>query len=222
MDAELERRARAHLDELRERLRERGFGGRVGFGARPAVLVVDFINGFTDERSPLAGDFSAELTATRRILDAARARGAPCVLSTTAFDPALAEAGVWGVKIPSNSWLVDGSEWVAADARLGQHPGDLTLVKKYASCFFGTDLASRLVSRGVDTLIVTGCTTSGCVRASAVDACSLGLRTIVVEDAVGDRAPLSHLTSLFDLEAKYADLASADAVVAYLEGASDR
>jgi maleamate amidohydrolase len=216
LSPELDRLAREHLADLRERLVARGFAGAVGFGTRPAVLVVDFINGFTDERSPLAGDFSAELAATRRILDAARAAGAPVVLSTTAFDPALAEAGVWGTKIPGNAWLVDGSEWVAQDARLGQAEGDMVLVKKYASCFFGTDLASRLVSRGVDTLIVTGCTTSGCVRASAVDACSLGLRTIVVADAVGDRAPLSHLTSLFDLEAKYADLAESGDVAQYL------
>ncbi len=103
------------------------------------------------------------------------------------------------------------------DERLGREPGDMLLVKKYASCFFGTDLISRLVSRGVDTLIITGCTTSGCVRASAVDACSYGLHTIVVEDAVGDRAPLSHLTSLFDIDAKYGDVTTTDAVIAHLD-----
>ena len=99
---------------------------------------------------------------------------------------------------------------------LGRADGDMLLVKKDASCFFGTDLVSRLVSRGVDTLIITGCTTSGCVRASAVDSCSYGLHTIVVEDAVGDRAPLSHLTCLFDIDAKYGDVTTTDAVVEYL------
>jgi nicotinamidase-related amidase len=94
--------------------------------------------------------------------------------------------------------------------------------KRYASCFFATDLATRLISRGIDTLLIAGCTTSGCVRASAVDACSLGLHTILVEDAVGDRAPLSHLTSLFDIDAKYGDVVTLDAARDYLSSAASR
>jgi nicotinamidase-related amidase len=93
----------------------------------------------------------------------------------------------------------------------------MLLVKKYASCFFGTDLVARLISRGVDTLLIAGCTTSGCVRASAVDACSYGFRTIVVEQAVGDRAALPHLASLFDIEAKYGDVRSLDDTVRHLD-----
>jgi maleamate amidohydrolase len=216
MNDELDRLAREHLAELHERLSARGFGGRMGFGARPAVLVVDLIRGFTDLRSPLASDLDAQVANTRRILEAARAAGAPVIFSTVSYDEALEEAGVWSLKVPNNSWLVEGSEWVEIDERLGRAPGDMLLVKKYASCFFGTDLASRLVSHGVDTLIITGCTTSGCVRASAVDACSTGLHTIVVEDAVGDRAPLSHLTCLFDIDAKYGDVTTTDAVIEYL------
>jgi nicotinamidase-related amidase len=217
MNDELDRLAREHLAEMHERLSARGFGGRVGFGSRPAVLVVDLIRGFTDERCPLASDLDAQVQNTRRILEAAREAGAPVVMSTVTYDEALAEAGLWARKVPNNEWLVEGSEWVQVDERLGREPGDMLLVKKYASCFFGTDLMSRLASRGVDTLIVTGCTTSGCVRASAVDACSYGLHTIVVEDAVGDRAPLSHLTCLFDMDAKYADVVTTDTVVGYLE-----
>jgi nicotinamidase-related amidase len=178
--------------------------------------VIDFINGFTQEQSPLACALDAELAATRSILDAARTADVPRVLVGSAYDPQLEEAGVWSAKIPSNSWLVEGSEWVQFDERLGRAPSDMTLVKKYASCFFGTDLASRLVSRGVDTLIITGCTTSGCVRASAVDACSLGLRAIVAEDAVGDRDPVAHRASLFDIEMKYGDLVPSSEIVDYL------
>jgi maleamate amidohydrolase len=217
MNDELDRLAREHLAELHERLSARGFAGRMGYGSHPAVLVVDLIRGFTDLRSPLASDLDAQIANTRRILEAARAAGAPVIFSTVAYDEALDEAGVWALKVPNNSWLVEGSEWVQVDERLGREPGDMLLVKKYASCFFGTDLPSRLVSHGVDTLIITGCTTSGCVRASAVDACSYGFRTIVVEDAVGDRAPLSHLTCLFDIDAKYGDVETTDAVTAYLE-----
>ncbi|MEA2180467.1 MAG: maleamate amidohydrolase [Solirubrobacteraceae bacterium] len=217
MNADLDRLAREHLAELHERLSAKGFAGRVGFGSRPAVLVVDLINGFTDERSPLASNLDDEVENTRRVLEAARAAGAPVIMSTVSYDEALDEAGLWSLKVPNNGWLVEGSEWVQIDERLQRRPGDMLLVKKYASCFFGTDLMSRLVSRQVDTLVITGCTTSGCVRASAVDSCSYGLRTIVVEDAVGDRAPLSHLTCLFDIDAKYGDVVSTDAAVSYLE-----
>lgn len=218
MSDELTRQVEAAFSEQLRTLGERGFAGRMGYGRRPALLVVDFINGFTDTRSPLAGNFDGEVAAARTLLDLARPAGVPVVLSTVTYDPALQEAGVWTAKIPANSWLVEGSEWVEVDPRLGRDERDMLLVKKYASCFFGTDLASRLVSRGVDTLIVTGCTTSGCVRASAVDACSLGLRPIVVRDAVADRAPLSHLASLFDIELKYGDVVSLDDAAGYLAG----
>ena len=215
--SELDRLAREHLAELHERLSAKGFAGRVGFGKRPAVLVVDLIRAFTDPACPLGSDLDAEIENTRRILEAARAAGAVVVMSTSYYDEALDEAGLWSLKIPSSEWLTEGTEWVQIDERLARAKGDMLLVKKYASCFFGTDLMSRLVSRGVDTLIITGCTTSGCVRASAVDACSYGLRTIVVEDAVGDRAPLSHLTCLFDMDAKYADVVTTETVIAQLE-----
>ena len=213
MNADLGRLVDEHLSEQSPRMQARGFAGRVGFGERPALLVIDFIKAFTDERCPLAANFDAELAVTRELLDAAREAGVPRVFSTAGYDPALEEAGVWAAKIPSSSWLVGGTEWVEVDERLGHANDDMLLVKRYASCFFGTDLTSRLVSHGVDTLVIAGCTTSGCVRASAVDACSLGLRTIVVEDAVGDRAPLSHRVSLFDIDAKYADVVRSETVL---------
>lgn len=210
-ETELARLAAAHLSELRVGLAARGFAGRVGFGARPALLVVDFVRGFTDMRSPLAADFGAELEATRRLLEAARAAAAPVLFSVP-----LAEAGLWSRKIPANDILVERSEWTRVDERLAPHPRDLLVPKRYASCFFATDVVTRLVSREVDTVVIAGCTTSGCVRASAVDACSLGLRTIVVADAVGDRAPLLHLISLFDIDTKYGDVVDLDAALAYL------
>lgn len=208
----------AEYARLRREFRAKGLGGRVGFGQRPALLAVDFITGFTDLRSPLAGDLDSQLDATNRLLDPARAAGIPIVFSTVAYDAELQEAGIWIRKIPASSWLVEGSEWVEVDERLGQRPNETTLVKKYASCFFGTDLAARLVSRRVDTLIITGCTTSGCVRATAVDACSFGFHTIVVEEAVGDRAALPHAASLFDIDAKYGDVVGLDETLAYLSG----
>jgi len=203
---------------LRKEFQDKGFGRRVGFGQRPALLAVDFITGFTDLRSPLAGELDTQLAATNALLEPARAAGIPVIFSTVAYDAELQEAGIWVRKIPANSWLVEGSEWVEVDARLNQRPNETTLVKKYASCFFGTDLAARLVSRRVDTLIITGCTTSGCVRATAVDACSYGFHTIVVEEAVGDRAALPHAASLFDIDAKYGDVVGLDETLSYLRG----
>ena len=201
---------------LRKEFQDKGFGRRVGFGQRPALLAVDFITGFTDLRSPLAGDLDTQLAATNALLEPARAAGIPVIFSTVAYDAELQEAGIWVRKIPANSWLVEGSEWVEVDARLNQRSNETTLVKKYASCFFGTDLAARLISRRVDTLIITGCTTSGCVRATAVDACSYGFHTIVVEEAVGDRAALPHAASLFDIDAKYGDVVSLQETLSYL------
>lgn len=204
-----------HLDLLRERLVSRGFAGRVGFGSRPAVIVVDFVRAFTDPSSPLGGDYDAELGAARTLLDAARARGVPIVFSTAGYEPDLSDSGVWARKVP-NQDLVAGSPGTEVDDRLGRTPEDMLLVKKYASCFFGTDLASRLVSRGVDTLLVAGCSTSGCVRATVVDGCSLGFHVAVVREAVGDRSSVPDLVNLFDMDVKYADVVALEEATGYV------
>jgi nicotinamidase-related amidase len=215
---------RAEVDAEYERLaaiyRERGFGGRVGYGQRPALLVVDLIRGFTDPASPLGGELDDEVAAARRLVDACHDAGAPVIFSTVAYDPALTEAGVWANKITSSSWLVEDTPWVEVDERMGRRPTDTLLVKKYASCFAGSDLVSRLVSQGVDTLLIAGATTSGCVRASAVDACSLGFRTIVVREAVGDRALLPHLANLFDIDMKYGDVVALESALGFLSSVS--
>ena len=195
---------------------KKGFASRVGFGLRPAVLVIDLIRGFTDEQCPLASDLTAQLDATTQLLTAAREHDVPVLFTTVSYDPELQEAGLWIRKIPSTSFLVEGSPWVELDERLDRRPGESLVVKKYASAFFGTDLVARLVSRGIDTLLLVGCTTSGCVRASAVDACSLGFHTIVVQEAVGDRAELPHLASLFDIDAKYGDVVQLEEALDYL------
>jgi nicotinamidase-related amidase len=194
----------------------KGLGGRIGFGNRPALLVIDMIRAFTDVACPLGSDLTTQIDAIGQMLGAARGRGVPVLFSTVAYDTHLQEAGLWIKKIPSNSYLVEGSPWVEVDERMGRLEGEQVLVKKYASCFFGTDLSARLISRGIDTLILAGCTTSGCVRATAVDSCSYGFRTIVVEEAVGDRAELPHVASLFDIDAKYGDVVSVDEATAHL------
>lgn len=200
--------------------RSRGFAQRVGFGVRPALLIVDFIKGFTDLRSPLAAKLDKEIAATKKLLQAARKRKLPIAFTTVEYDAGFRDAGVFIKKIPSLAVLRKGAPWVEVDDRLKPRANEHVLVKKYASAFFGTALASTLTAAGVDTLIITGCTTSGCVRASAVDGCQYGFRTIVVEEAVGDRAEAPHLANLFDINAKYGDVVTLAETLAYLGDSS--
>ena len=205
-------------DELRKDYAAQGLGGRVGFGTRPSVLVVDFIKGFTDPASPFGSDLDAEIQATNELLAVARAHAVPVIFSTITYDKSLQDAGLWLRKIASNKWLVEDSEWIEVDPRLTRQPQETVLVKKNASCFFATDLTSRLQTLKVDTVIIVGCTTSGCVRATAVDSCSHGFHTVVVEQAVGDRAELPHLAALFDIDSKYGDVVALDEVLAVVTG----
>jgi len=204
--------------ETRQLYEQRGFARRVGFGKRPALLIVDFIVAFTDLSSPLAANYETEVEATRRLLVAAREKGIPIFFTTVEYEEDFRDAGVFIKKIPSLSVLRKGSRMTAIDERLAPRPGEHVIVKKYASAFFGTPLASTLTAIGCDTVLIAGCTTSGCVRASAVDSCQYGFRTIVVREAVGDRAPGPHEANLFDIDAKYGDVVSLDEALEYLGG----
>lgn len=207
------------MTDVDEFFRTRGFGGRIGFGDRSAVVVVDLVNAFTDPDLPLGAPLGPEIEQTRRILAAARAAGAPVFFTSVAYESNdLADAGVWAAKMAGLMSLRAGTPEVEVDARLGRRADEPLVVKKYASAFFGTDLLTRLTTLRVDTVVLTGCTTSGCVRATAVDAVQNGLRPIVVREAVGDRAQAAHEQSLFDLQAKYADVVGADEAVAALAG----
>ncbi|MBI2370074.1 MAG: isochorismatase family protein [Deltaproteobacteria bacterium] len=202
--------------EARKIYERAGITGRVGFGSRPAVLVIDLIVGFTDPRSPLGADFSQEVEATRQILVRAREKQVPAFFTTIYYRKDMQDAGVWPLKFPTLSVLQEDSEYARVDPRLGPAPGEIVFLKKYPSAFFGTPLTSMLLSKQVDTLIVTGVTTSGCVRASAVDSLQNGLRTIIPREAVGDRARAPHEANLFDLDAKYADVVPVSEVLSYL------
>lgn len=201
-----------------EFFRQRGFGVTIGFGERPALIVIDMIKGFTDASMPLGANLDSQLKAHHPLLDAAHTRGIPVIFSTVIYnDHDQKDAGLWGIKMKGSLTLKVGTPAVEVDPRLDMRPTDSLLVKKYASCFFGTDLVSRLMNLRVDTLIITGCTTSGCVRATAVDAVQNGFRPMVVREAVGDRSKAAHDQSLFDLNAKYADVVSLDETLQYLK-----
>jgi maleamate amidohydrolase len=180
----------------------------VGWGQRPAMVVVDFANGFTDPSSPLGGDLSRELAATAELLNACRDNGHPVIFMTVAYKPDFSDAATFIKKVPALHVLVEGSTMVEIDERIAPLNGEPVVVKKFASAFFGTDVAGRLRAAGVDTVVIAGCSTSGCVRATVIDSMQNGFHTIVVEEAVGDRAQGPHQANLFDIDTKYADVIS--------------
>ena len=200
-----------------EMYEQRGFGNKVGFGERPALLIIDFIKGFTDTGCPLGSNLDKEIEAAKQLLDSFRLRNLPVHFTTTAYDDEMVSAGVFVKKVPSLAHLKIGSKWIEIDDRLTPKSGEVVWTKQYASAFFGTSLAAALTAQKIDTLVVTGCTTSGCVRASAVDACQHGFLTKVVRDCVGDRSASAHEANLSDLDAKYADVISLDEAIIFLK-----
>lgn len=194
------------------------FGLDLGWGKKPLLLVIDVTRAFTEPDRALGSDATKIVDGTNRLISVARNSGLPIIFTRVAYaEPDLSDAGMWSRKIGRLEDLIEGSEGVEMDKRLDFRDKDQVLTKKYASCFFGTDLASRLTSAGIDTLIIAGLSTSGCVRATAVDAIQFGFRPIVVEDAVGDRWQAAHDQTLADLRAKYADLEPLSDVCAKME-----
>ena len=188
---------KAQTDE--EFFRQRGFGLRIGFGERPALVVIDLIKAFTDAGRMLGANLDSQIEATNALLHVAHERKMPVIFSTVIYEDAdFKDAGIWALKQKGVVTLKAGTDGVELDSRLDARKTDTLLVKKYASCFFGTDLVSRLLAHQIDTLLIAGCTTSGCVRATAVDACQTGFRPMVVREAVGDRSVAAHDQSLFD------------------------
>jgi maleamate amidohydrolase len=198
-------------------MRSEGFHGRVGFGKRPALIVVDMSVGFTDPASPLHCELEPVIEAIERLLAVVRAARLPVVYTTVAYDEAAKEkARVFIDKVPALLTLEAGSRWTEIDPRLAPQPGEPVLTKLFASAFFGTTLASLLMVQQCDGVIVTGASTSGCVRATAVDALQHGYRVVVPREAVGDRNPSAHEANLYDLDAKYADVLPLDAVLEHV------
>jgi maleamate amidohydrolase len=209
-------------DETREIYERARLGQSVKLGARPAVLVVDFSRGFTDPESTMGSELTREVEATNRLLAAAREREIPVIFTTIGFEPNLKDGSLWLEKAPGLGELIIGSKWVEIDPRLERRDEETVILKKGASAFFGTNLPSILVSQGVDTIIMCGATTSGCVRATAVDLLQYGYPTLVPRECVGDRAQAPHEANLVDIQAKYADVVSIEDVLAYIESVSRR
>jgi maleamate amidohydrolase len=206
-------------DETTQDIYERArLGQSVTLGTRPAVLVVDFSRGFTDPESTLGSDLTREVEATNRVLTVAREREIPVIFTTIGFEPNLKDASLWLEKLPALEELIVGSKWVEIDPRLERREDETVVLKKGPSAFFGTNLPSILVSQGVDTVVLCGATTSGCIRATAIDLLQYGYPTLVPRECVGDRAEEPHGANLVDIQAKYADVVSVEEALSYLEG----
>jgi nicotinamidase-related amidase len=204
-------------EQAKQVYEQAGLGQRVTLGSRPAVLVVDFSCGFTDPECTLGSEMSEAVEATKRLLDAARARGIPVIFTTIGYEPGLKDGGLWLQKAPALGDLQVGGRWVEIDPRLEPREDETIVLKKGASAFFGTNLASILISQGIDSVILCGATTSGCIRASAIDLLQYGFPTLVPRECVADRAQAPHEANLFDIQAKYADVVSLDDALGYVE-----
>jgi nicotinamidase-related amidase len=203
-------------EQARKVYEEARLGQSVPLGSRPAVLVVDFSCGFTDPTYEAGSDLTAEVEATAGLLEVARGQGIPVVFTTIAFEPSGKDGGLWLQKFPALRALRIGDRAEEVDPRLAPREDETIVRKKGASAFFGTNLPAILVSQGVDTVVLCGATTSGCIRATAVDLMQHGFPALVPRECVGDRARSPHEANLFDIQAKYADVVSVQDAIAYL------
>ena len=199
------------------------FDGKVGFGRNPAVVVIDFTLAYTTPGSPFfAEGVVRAVTDTVPLLEAARAAGIPVIHTKVMYHPSGADGGWFVRKVPALRKLIPGEPLAEIDPKVAPLPEEVVIVKQYPSPFFGTPLAPMLATLGVDTLILAGCSTSGCVRAGALDGVQHGYRVIVPRECVGDRHDGPHDANLFDINAKYGDVVGRDEVIQYLANLAKR
>ena len=198
--------------------RSQGIGQRMGFGKRPALLIIDFINGFNDPAAFGGGNIQSAIDRTAELLAVARHLELPILFTTHVYAEDGSEDSLFNLKMPRmRDGLKRGSHAVQVVDKLKPRPGERVVEKHFPSAFFGTDVAGWLAMKGVDTAIVTGCTTSGCVRATVVDAMGNGYRPMVPRECVGDRALGPHEANLFDMDQKYGDVMPLTEVLAELD-----
>jgi maleamate amidohydrolase len=196
--------------------RKQQFGQRTGFGKRPALLVIDFVNGFHDPEILGGGNIAEAVVATVPLLAFFRERGLPVIFTRIVYAEDGSDASLWCEKVPRLKELTERAHASRVVDALAPRPRELIIRKTQASAFFGTHLSACLTAKGIDSLVVAGCTTSGCVRASVIDAMSLNYRTVVATDCVGDRALGPHDANLFDMGQKYSDLMTGKEIVSEL------
>jgi maleamate amidohydrolase len=193
-----------------------GYHKPLGFGKKPALLLIDFVEAYFEPSSPLYADVGAALASANRLLSAAREAGILIVFTNVVYQNSLVDGGMFRRKVPALDAMEFGNPLGAWPKGLSPRKGELVISKQYPSAFFGTSLASTLTANGIDSVILTGLTTSGCVRATCVDTMSYGFVPIVVADACGDRAEGPHKANLFDMSAKYADVIGENNAIGYI------
>ncbi|WP_434290388.1 isochorismatase family protein [Celeribacter sp. SCSIO 80788] len=194
-----------------------GFGVSVPRGTKPGIVVVDFSYGFTDLQYPTASDAALQMARTKEICDAARAKGFPVIFTTIAYHPGELDKLPWLKKATGMRALIENTRLVEIDAATGIQPEDAIVTKKGASSFFGSTLNALLTGAGVDTVVVTGATTSGCVRATVVDAVQSGYTVLIPRDCCADRAEAPHEANLYDMDQKYGDVTDSADILGWLE-----
>ena len=194
-----------------------GFGNELDFGDKPALIIVDFVKAYLDPESPLYAGVEQTCKNCSELLTAARRSGISIFHSNVSYEPGTDDGGVFKKKLPLLSVFDRGSPLADFADNLQPETGEIVITKQFASAFFATSLSDSLVTREIDTLIIAGVTTSGCIRATAVDAVQHGFIPVVVRDAVGDRDAGPHEANLYDLQAKYANVVSQATVLEYLE-----
>lgn len=196
---------------------KKAYDHRLGFGERPAMILVDFVQAYFDKNCALYAGVEGALASALRIRRAAREAGIPVVYTNVRYSKDGIDGGVFFKKAPVLRNFIAGSPMGDWPSNMQPADGELVISKQYPSAFFGTPLASNLHALSIDTLIITGVTTSGCVRATCVDAMSHGFIPIVVADACGDRHEKPHEANLFDMNAKYGDVVAESEVIEYLK-----
>lgn len=194
----------------------KAYDNRIGFGKKPALVLIDFVQAYFEPESPLYAGVDDALASALRIRSAAREKGMPVILTGVVLHPSGLDGGRFFQKAKPLACFTAGNPLGAWPDGLQPYPDEFVVSKQYPSAFFGTSLASLLTSMGVDNVILTGLTTSGCVRATCVDAMSHGFITTVVREACGDRHSAPHEANLFDMNAKYADVVSESEIVAFI------
>ena len=205
------------LDEIMQYYLTQGMAGQMSFGKRPAMLVIDFQKGLTDAKRPAGCNFDLEINNTMLLLDKARATDIPIFFFVIGYEQPAVEGGLLVKKLPVLADFIIGSDHTELDPRFKPRPQEHLIIKKYFSCFHGTPLAAILTFLQVDTLLITGCITSGCVRATATDALQYGYLPVIPRECVGDRKPIPHKVNLMDMQARLGEVVSLKQVLDYLD-----
>ena len=206
-------------DTLEQNYEKAGYHAQQSRGTRPALVLVDFANAYFDPNAPLYGGEGCVSARNQAIVlaDAARAAGVLVIFTEVKYQAGGKDGGAFYAKVPALSCFDTGRNTQKLVDGLSVEPGDLMITKQYPSAFFGTSLAATLQFHKIDTLIIGGLTTSGCVRATCIDSISSGFVTLIAHEACGDRASGPHEANLFDMSAKYADLISTEDAVTYMK-----